>query len=44
VSAVISPNATGTLSNTATVTAPGGVSDPTAAKNSATDSDTLMPV
>ena len=37
----ISGAATGTLSNTATVTAPGGVGDPTPGNNSATDSDTL---
>ncbi|WP_165371407.1 fibronectin type III domain-containing protein [Pseudolysobacter antarcticus] len=37
----ISPAATGTLSNTATVTAPAGVTDPTPGNNSATDSDTL---
>ncbi|MFA6957477.1 MAG: DUF11 domain-containing protein, partial [Thermoanaerobaculia bacterium] len=41
VSATISGAATGTLSNTATVTAPGGVTDPTPGNNSATDSDTL---
>ncbi|MBI1766701.1 MAG: ExeM/NucH family extracellular endonuclease, partial [Acidobacteria bacterium] len=39
----IAANATGTLSNTATVAAPGGVSDPTPGNNSATDSDTLAP-
>ncbi len=37
----ISPAATGTLSNTAMVTAPAGVTDPTPGNNSATDSDTL---
>jgi uncharacterized repeat protein (TIGR01451 family) len=37
----VSPSATGTLSNTATVTAPVGVTDPTPGNNSATDSDTL---
>src|SRR5206468_9366725 len=42
-SASISSSATGTLSNTATVTAPGGVTDPTPGNNSATDSDTLAP-
>src|SRR6185369_13732828 len=31
----------GTLSNTATVAAPGGVTDPTPGNNSATDTDTL---
>src|SRR4029077_8187280 len=40
-SCTISGAATGTLSNTATVTAPAGVTDPTAGNNSATDSDTL---
>ncbi len=40
-SCTISPSATGTLSNTATVTAPAGVTDPTPGNNSATDSDTL---
>ncbi len=37
----ISSSATGTLSNTATVTVPSGVSDPNLANNSATDTDTL---
>ncbi len=37
----ISAAATGTLSNTATVTAPAGVTDPTPGNNSATDSDAL---
>ena len=37
----ISALATGTLSNTATVTAPAGVTDPTPGNNSATDTDTL---
>ncbi len=41
--AAISPAATGTLSNTATVAAPGSVNDPNAANNSATDTDTLTP-
>jgi uncharacterized repeat protein (TIGR01451 family) len=36
-------SATGSLSNTATVTAPAGVTDPTPANNTATDTDTLMP-
>ena len=40
-SCAISPSATGTLSNTATVTAPAGVTDPTPGNNSATDTDTL---
>ncbi len=41
VTAPISSAATGTLSNTATVAAPGGVTDPTPGNNSATDSDTI---
>ncbi len=40
-SCAISASATGTLSNTATVTAPPGVTDPTPGNNSATDSDTI---
>jgi uncharacterized repeat protein (TIGR01451 family) len=40
----IDPAALGTLANTATVTAAGGVSDPNGANNSATDSDTLDPI
>ncbi|WP_170113274.1 proprotein convertase P-domain-containing protein [Ahniella affigens] len=40
-SCTISAAATGSLVNTATVTAPAGVSDPTPANNSATDTDTL---
>jgi len=40
-SCAISAAATGTLVNTATVTAPAGVTDPTPGNNSATDSDTL---
>jgi uncharacterized repeat protein (TIGR01451 family) len=43
-SCAISAVATGTLTNTATVTAPAGVSDPTPGNNSATDSDTLTPL
>ena len=39
----ISAAATGSLSNTATVTAPAGVTDPTPTNNSATDTDTLTP-
>ena len=35
--------ATGNLANTATVAAPGGVTDPTPGNNSATDTDTLTP-
>ncbi|MEO8505263.1 MAG: DUF11 domain-containing protein, partial [Acidobacteriota bacterium] len=40
-SCTISPAASGSLSNTATVTAPGGVTDPAPGNNSATDNDTL---
>jgi uncharacterized repeat protein (TIGR01451 family) len=42
-SCTIASSATGSLSNTATVTAPGGVGDPTPGNNSATDTDTLAP-
>ncbi len=42
VSATISASATGTLVNTATVTAPQGVTDPNTANNSATDTDNLV--
>ncbi len=38
----VSPSAIGSLSNTATVTAPGGVTDPNPANNSATDTDTVV--
>ena len=38
---IISPSATQSISDTATVTAPSGVTDPNAANNSATDTDTL---
>ena len=41
VSATVSAAASGTLVNTATVTAPGGVTDPNPGNNSATDSDTI---
>jgi hypothetical protein len=37
----LSSAATGTLSNTATVTAPSEVPDPNTANNTATDSDTI---
>jgi uncharacterized repeat protein (TIGR01451 family) len=40
-SCAISPSATGSLSNTATISAPAGVTDPSPANNSATDVDTL---
>ncbi|MEO5714168.1 MAG: hypothetical protein ABIT37_11830 [Luteolibacter sp.] len=43
VTAPISAAATGTLSNTATVSPPAGVTDPTPGNNSATDTDTLTP-
>ncbi len=43
VSGTVNPAATGTLANTATVTAPVGVTDPTPGNNSATDTDTLTP-
>ncbi|HEY7945643.1 MAG TPA: hypothetical protein VIH15_14160 [Casimicrobiaceae bacterium] len=39
----IAPDASGTLVNTATVTSPVGVPDPSPANNSATDTDTLVP-
>jgi uncharacterized repeat protein (TIGR01451 family) len=39
----IDPTTTGTLSNTATVAPPPGVTDPNGANNSATDTDTLTP-
>ena len=40
----IANGAIGTLANTASVSTPGGVTDPNPADNSATDSDTLTPV
>ena len=40
-SAVISPSATGNLTNTATVAVPAGTTDPNLANNTATDTDTL---
>jgi len=43
VSCALSPTATGSLVNTATITSPPGVPDPNPANNSATDSDTLSP-
>lgn len=39
----VPPGATGTLVNTATITPPTGVTDPTPANNTATDSDLLIP-
>jgi hypothetical protein len=41
VSALINAAATGTMSNTATVAAPGGVTDPAPGNNAATDTDSL---
>jgi uncharacterized repeat protein (TIGR01451 family) len=41
--AAINPAATGTLVNTATVTAPPGTTDPDPTDNAATDTDTLTP-
>src|SRR5262249_38982318 len=43
VTASIDPGATGSLSNTATVTPPLGVTDPTPGNDSATDTDLLTP-
>ncbi len=43
VTATVDPSATGTLVNTATVTAPVGTIDPDPTDNSATDVDTLTP-
>jgi len=43
VTGTVSAAATGTLVNTATVAVPAGVTDPTPANNSATDTDTLSP-
>lgn len=43
VHAAISPSATGSLSNTATVAPPGGVTDVDLTNNSSTDTDTLTP-
>src|SRR5207249_1693861 len=40
--ATLDPAASGTLSNTATVTAPGGVSDPNPGNDSATDTDAIV--
>jgi uncharacterized repeat protein (TIGR01451 family) len=41
--AVLAPEATGSLSNTASISAPAGVSDPAAANNVSTDTDSLAP-
>jgi uncharacterized repeat protein (TIGR01451 family) len=43
VNATIAASATGTLSNTASATVGGGITDPNAANNSATDTTTLTP-
>jgi uncharacterized repeat protein (TIGR01451 family) len=40
-SGTVSAGATGNLSNTATIAAPGGINDPTPGNNSATDTDTF---
>jgi hypothetical protein len=42
-SGMIDPNATGTISNTVTVSPPAGVTDPNLSNNSSTDTDTLTP-
>jgi large repetitive protein len=42
VSATVSPSASGTLSNTATVSPPGGVTDPNPGNNLSTDANTLL--
>ena len=44
ISATVSSAATSTLANTVTIAAPGGVTDPVAGNNTATDTDTLNPV
>jgi uncharacterized repeat protein (TIGR01451 family) len=44
VNATVANGATGSISNTATITAPGGVTDPNLANNSATDTDTVAAV
>ena len=43
VTGTVDPAATGSLANTATITAPGGVTDPVPGNDSATDADTLTP-
>jgi uncharacterized repeat protein (TIGR01451 family) len=42
VTGTVSPDASGMLTNTATVSVPSGFSDPTLANNSATDTDTIV--
>jgi uncharacterized repeat protein (TIGR01451 family) len=44
VTAIVRPDATGTVVNTGTVEAPSGVSDPTPVNNAATDSTVLSPL
>ncbi len=43
VTGMVAAGATGNLVNTASINVPGGVTDPTPANNSATDTDTLSP-
>ncbi len=43
ISGVVSPSASGTLANTASIAAPAGVTDPFPANNSDTDTDLLAP-
>ena len=43
ITATIASNATGTMSNTATIATPAGTTDPTAGNNSANDTNTLVP-
>ena len=44
VKGTLSGSATGSLSNTATVTAPAGVTDPNTANNTVTDTDAILPI
>ncbi|MBI1761244.1 MAG: DUF11 domain-containing protein, partial [Acidobacteria bacterium] len=44
VMATVSSGATGSITNTATLTAPGGTTDPTPGNNSASDTDAVTPV
>lgn len=44
ITGTLSQTVTGNLTNTATVAAPSGTTDPTSGNNSATDSDTLVPL
>ncbi|MEP1059936.1 MULTISPECIES: DUF7507 domain-containing protein [Cyanophyceae] len=43
ISGTVSPSATGTVTNTATVAPPSGTTDPTSGNNSATDTTTITP-